>query len=265
MTEHRVSALPYRIGSSVSSVELLLDARTAAESAAVLASRQLTAALRLEEPLVVKGVVPGPVEWESALRFVVEAPSGALGALFVDPSTIGVLADLIMGGRGIADDGPPSALELKLFAERLLEPMGTLIDAVAPGRPAPIALVQRDFDTPARSLVVQMEVACREEELVFWLEVLAHHLSDDTADADATSAEAVCSDVPLEITFKFAPAHLKAHEVARLAPGDVICLEHERDEPVVGVVDGRALVKGRVGTSKQRAAVEVVDLIEGAS
>lgn len=263
--EAQVTARPYRIGSSVTSVELLLDARTAAEGAAVLASRQLAAATRLDQPIAIKGAQPGPAEQGERRKFVLEARSGLLGAALVDSSTIMTLADLVMGGRGVAEDRDPSSLELELFTQRLLEPIATIVDAVAPGRPTPVALVERDYPSPARSIVIEVAVPHGDSELTLSIEVLAHHLADDASDVDPARMEAICNTVPLELTFKYTPVHMPAHEVAQLQPGDVICLDHDVADPVVGEVGGRPMVHGRVGVSRRRAAVEVVDLIEGES
>ena len=72
MEPPRLLASPYHIGASVSSVELLLDARTAAESAAPLARRVLAGALRVDEPLEVMGVTPGPAKVDGAMNAIAE-------------------------------------------------------------------------------------------------------------------------------------------------------------------------------------------------
>lgn len=263
MRESEVEATPYKIGSSVSSVELLLEAQTAAEGAVALASMQLATASRIDGGLEVTGMSPGPADWPEAAKFVVEARSGSLGTLFVENSTIVLLGDLIMGGRGLSEDREPSALELSLFTQRLMEPVAVFMDAMAPGRPHPIALVQRDHLPPARSMVLELALRHGDVSQVLLVEVLAHHVADDLAEVDSTVMEAVCEDVPMELTFTFAPVQLPAREVATLQPGDVICLEHETDDPVTGRVDGKPLVVGRVGTSRRRVAVEVLDLVDG--
>lgn len=261
--EPRIVAAPYRIGSSVSSVELLLDARSAAEEAMAMATRSLAASVRITGELEVTNVSPGPAEFEGALRFVVEARSGALGSLLVQPDAIVTVADLVMGGRGVQEERLPTPLELNLFTERFLEPVGIVLDAVAPRRPEPIALTLRETPASGRSMVVEFTLMHDGRPLVFVLESLAHHLADDQDEVDAERMAQICNEVPLEIAFSFTPIHLPAREVAGLSPGDVICLEHELEQPLVGSVDGKPLVKGRMGTSKRRAAIEVVDLIEG--
>jgi hypothetical protein len=258
----RVNATPYAIGSSVSSVELLLDARTAAEGCAPLVSQQLAASTRIDSPVEVWDVVPGPLVVGDDLQFVAEAQSGALGTLSISPTALVMFVDLIMGGRGIGEDRGPSRLELDLFTARFVEPVGTILDALAPGRPAPVALVHRELPLPPRSLVVTFRSEHREVPVSFKVEVLAHHLADDTAEADFQTMEHVCGDVALDISFTFSPVALTTSEVAALSVGDVICLDHAADQPIVGEVDGLPMVHGRVGTSRQRVAVEVVDLIE---
>ena len=262
MNERRVTASPYRIGSSVSSVELLLEARTAAEGALPLFGQQLSGGTRVSGPFEVTGVVPGPAEWDTAMRFVAEARSGVLGALLVEQATVVQIADLIIGGRGRAEDREPSPLEVELFAGRMLTPVATILDAVAPGRPEPVALIDRDYAAPARSLIVELAVTHGDDTVRALVEVLAHHIADDRGELDSSTMEHICEDVPLEMTFTFTPVHLQAHEVAALQPGDVICLEHGTDKPLLGEVGGQALVTGRVGVSRRHAAIEVVELVE---
>jgi len=263
MTEGQVLASPYKIGSSVSSVELLLQARTAADSAIKLASSQLGAAMRLDNPLVVSGVLPGPAHSGGAIRFVAEAKSGRLGSLLVQASTVAALADVIMGGRGVAGTGEPSTLELDLFAQRFLPSVAVLLDAVAPGRPDAVALIARDAPTEARSVVVELTLELGEQTHDFLLEVLAHHVADGASADESDAAQAVCREVPMELTFRFPPVLLAAGDVASLSPGDVICLEQDLDSSLVGEVGGKALMSARAGTSRQQAAVEVLDLIDG--
>jgi len=263
MAQAPIVASLYKVGSSVSSVELLLDARTAADSVIQLATRRLGATTRLDNPLLVSGVVPGPASTQGAIRFVAEAKSGELGSLLVQAGSVAALADVIMGGRGVADDAPPSALELDLFAQRFLAPVGIVLDAVAPGRPDPVALTHRDAPTAARSIVVQLSLALGEETHEFLLEVLAHHVADASTETENSAAESVCSEVPMELTFRFPAVRLPACEVAALSPGDVICLENRIDGRLVGEVDGKALMSGRAGISGRHAAVQVLDLIEG--
>ncbi len=263
MTQGQVIASPYKVGSSVSSVELLLEARTAADGVVRLATSELGATTRLDNALVVDGVLPGPAPSEGSVRFAVEAKSGQLGSLLVQPSTVSALADVIMGGRGIGDAGEPSALELDLFAQRLLSPVGVLLDAVAPGRPDAIALIPRDAPTAARSLVIQLSLEVGEDQHKFQLEVLAYHVADQSSADESGAAEAVCSEVPMDLAFRFPPVRLPAREVASLLPGDVICMEHDLDGQLIGEVDGKPLMTARAGTSRQHAAVEVLDLMEG--
>lgn len=262
VSDQRVMATPYQIGSGVSSVELLLEARTAAEDVAQAASRQLAAVVPLDAPFVVTNVVPGPAELEDAVRFEAEASTGVLGSLLVQRSTIVVFADLIMGGRGFTGDHEPSKLELDLFADRLVGPVSTFLAAVAGGRPELLSLVKRDTAKPALSTVVELSLEHRETAMLFQVEVLAHHLEDGNSALDASVMAAACGEVPLELTFDFPPVRLPAREVASLVVGDVICLEHSADELVIGRVGGTALVSGRVGRSRRHVAVQVVDVIE---
>lgn len=260
--KHVSRARPYEVGASVSSVELLLDARTAAEGAAALATERLVGQTGIDGPLEVQLAVPGPARWEGARRFAVEARSGLLGALFCQDALISVLADLIMGGRGVSGDEPPSDLEINLFTQRVCGVAGIVLDAVQPGRPEPITLIERDYETPARSVVVEATVTHRDEAHPLKFEVLAHHVADDQQEVDDSRMAEICHEVSLPLSFRYSPITLHASDVAALEPGDVICLEHDIDAPVTGAVGERALLKGAPGRVGRRAGVEIVDLIE---
>ena len=260
--KHAALAHHYEVGSSVSSVELLLDARTAAEGAAPLASRTLVGATGVEGPISIARAIPGPANVPDARRFAIEARSGQLGALFVQNPLINVLADLIMGGRGIASDGTPSELELTLTMDRMLAAVSILIDAVHPGRPEAVSLIERDYGTPARSIVVEGSLQHQGVEHPVILEALAHHVADDNHDVDTGRMAAICDEVSLPVSFRYDAVHLNTTDVAALEPGDVICLEHDSNAPVTGIVGGRALFRGTTGAVGRKAAVEVVDLIE---
>ena len=252
----------YEVGSSVSSVELLLDARTAAEGAAPLASRTLVGATGVEGPLTIARAIPGPAHVPGARRFAIEARSGLLGALFIENPLINVLADLIMGGRGIASEGVPSELELTLTLDRMLPAVSFLIDAVQPGRPEPVSLIERDYGTPARSIVIEGSLLHQGVEHPVIFEALAHHVADDNHEVDTGRMAAICDEVSLPVSFRYDAIHLNTTDVAALEPGDVICLEHDSNAPITGIVGGRALFRGATGAVGRKAAVEVVDLIE---
>ena len=256
------TAQHYEVGSSVSSVELLLDARTAAEGATPHASRKLVGATGVEGPLTIARAVPGPPAVEDARRFAIEARSGQLGALFIQNPLINTLADLIMGGRGLAGEGTPSDLELTLTLDRMLPAVSILIDAVQPGRPEAVSLIERDFGTPARSIVVEASLHHRGVDHPLVLEALAHHVIDDHHQVDTGRMSAICDEVSLPVSFRYDAVHLNTTDVARLEPGDVICLEHDLDAPITGIVGDRPLFRGAPGAVGRRAAVEVVDLIE---
>ena len=252
----------YEVGSSVSSVELLLDARTAAEGAAPLATRSLVAETNVDGPLSITRAVPGPAEMAGARRFAIEARSGLLGAMFCHNQLINVLADLIMGGRGTSSDGEPSELEMTLCLDRMLPAVNVIIDALQPGRPEAIALIERDYGNPARSMVVETTLHHRDVNHPVVFEALAHHVVDDTHEIDTQRMAAICDEVSLPVSFQYSPIQLTARDVAALEPGDVICLDHELDAPVTGLVGGRALFTGATGLAGRRTAIKVVDLIE---
>ncbi len=246
----------------MSSVELLLDARTAAEGVAPLALRALVSETNVDGPLTVTRSVPGPAVAAGNRRFAIEARSGLLGAMFCPNELINVLADLIMGGRGRPSDGEPSELELTLCLDRLLGAANIIVDALQPGRPEAVALIEREYGDPARSIVVETTLRHGGVDYPMIFEALAHHVVDDTHEVDTQRMAAICDEVSLPVSFQYSPVQLNAQDVAALEPGDVICLEHELEAPVTGLVGGRALFTGAPGVSGRRTAVKVVDLIE---
>lgn len=262
MSAPDVTASSYRVGTSVSSVERLLEARTAAEDAIARVGEVFIARTRIDGPVEVVGVSPGPPTAGDAMTFVARTHDAALGSVIVPRATVVQIADLVIGGRGVPDDRMPTPLEIDLFSTRLVEPIGALIDAVAPGRPTIVALDHGELPSPARSLVIELALTHAGASTALVVEVLTHHVPDDDGESDAAAIERVCSDVPVELSVRFTPVQVPAGDIAELRPGDVIRLDHELSKPLVGVVDGRPVVTARVGVSNRRVAIEVVDLVE---
>jgi hypothetical protein len=80
----------------------------------------------------------------------------------------------------------------------------------------------------------------------------------------ATMAKAV-KDVPVELIVGFGPIRVSAAELERIAPGDVIRLDHSLGAPLVANVEGRPMLLVRHGTTGRRLAVEVLEVLDGSA
>ncbi len=61
--------------------------------------------------------------------------------------------------------------------------------------------------------------------------------------------------VPVTVRARLNPTKVRAAELRRLRPGDVVGLDHWEDEPVTAFVDGIPLLEGRLGARGDRAAL----------
>lgn len=258
-----VTKTPYEIGSSVSSVELLLDTRTSVENIIGDVSRSFAQSVNLDGSLEVAQVLPGPAKWTEAMTFVAGSETSPIGNLILEPATVVLIADLVAGGAGRLESREPTELEAQLFSLRMLAPVAYLLDAVAPGRPPADRLEMRPRAPFGRSLLIELTLTHREDSLRVLLETPGTHLDSQVADTDGPTVEALCNEVPLEISFRFDPIQLRAQEVAQLQPGDIVRLDQGPESNVTGEIDGRPVLVGRTGRAQRRAAVQVVELMGG--
>lgn len=253
----------YRIGRPTTPVEQLLEMRTRADQAAPAASAQLSGQIRLDAPIVVTGLAAGPTDADGDLVMAIDSEHGLIGRLLISAGTLNGLADLIMGGRGVPEDRVPTDLEVELVATRMLDSIATISEAVAPSLPAAVALDDRAFDFTGRSTVVSLSVEHRDTAFTFRVDLLDQHVEGGGIAGEDELMEAICGEVPVELNLRFQPTRLPAREIEDLVPGDVICLDHELGAPLIGEVDGRALLLALPGLSRRSVAVQITDLLEG--
>lgn len=65
-------------------------------------------------------------------------------------------------------------------------------------------------------------------------------------------------DLEVELRVQLRPTALPAIELAGLAPGDVLRLDHRVDQPVIGLVEQAEVLLGRAGVRDDRRALEVL-------
>ncbi len=64
-------------------------------------------------------------------------------------------------------------------------------------------------------------------------------------------------DLSVPLAARLRSSDISAADLDDLRPGDVITLDHGVDEPVIGVVEGSALVEGRLGRKGKNMALEI--------
>ncbi len=79
------------------------------------------------------------------------------------------------------------------------------------------------------------------------------------AGAGASPMASCIPATPVDVRVRLRATDVPAAELEYLAAGDVIRLDHKVDEPVLGVVEGRPLVAGRVGRRGRKLALEIAD------
>lgn len=179
------------------------------------------------------------------------------------------LAELLMGGPGDGEDRLPTRFERNLLCRRLSEALLPLWDALglqcaeAPG----LAFIDNPVpELPLSTVAVGIcfSVGERTWELTLALAsaVVDASLGPPPAQNGATMAKAV-KDVPVELAVSFGPIKVSAAELERIAPGDVIRLDHGLGTPLVALVEGRPMLLVRHGTTGRRLAVEVLEVLDG--
>jgi flagellar motor switch protein FliM len=64
-------------------------------------------------------------------------------------------------------------------------------------------------------------------------------------------------EIQVPVTARLRGTDITAAELTDLQPGDVVRLDHRVDEPVLGVVEGSALLEGRLGRKGKNMALEI--------
>jgi flagellar motor switch/type III secretory pathway protein FliN len=192
-----------------------------------------------------------------------------IGTAIVPRVAVTGLSELLMGGPGDGEDRLPTRFERNLLCRRLSEALLPLWDALglqsleAPG----LAFIDNPVpELPLSTVAVGIcfSVGERTWELTLALAsaVVDASLGPPPAQNGATMAKAV-KDVPVELAVGFGPIKVSAADLERIAPGDVIHLDHGLGTPLVAVVEGRPMLLVRHGTTGRRLAVEVLQVLDG--
>ena len=94
----------------------------------------------------------------------------------------------------------------------------------------------------------------RLEDRHLWAE--QNPLNQDSTDSDQPLALLV-PELDIDVAVQLRPVNVGATELSALQPGDVIRLDHRVEEPAYGLVGGEAVLRGRLGSSSRRVAMQV--------
>lgn len=195
--------------------------------------------------------------------------------ILVVPSTLTVaLADTLMGGSGAGateSERPATTLEQRLVFRHLSPALQPLVQAFAAngmtglalGEPETLALPASIGDLVALHLETTLEGVGVRAAMTLALPARALLSGVDLlrfSEPPAATAAAL-AEVEVEISLRLEPATLTAAEVEDLAPGDVVRIEHVVTRPVVGLLDDRPVLHGKLGRRGRRRAVQVTDLL----
>lgn len=204
--------------------------------------------------------------------FVVEhaGPGGRTGpgALVLPDELVVRLAEVLMGGPGLGADRSPTRLEASLVANRLRVALAPVVAGLEETGLGGIHLVPADGDTPPCApdllrAVIELVVGGVEGSMELALPAaLVGGAGQDRSvpEPHPTVADAL-ERVPLTVAIRFEPVELAATDVDGLAVGDVIRLDHPVGRPLVGELDGRAVLRVRPGRRGRRLAVEVEEVL----
>lgn len=190
------------------------------------------------------------------------------GALVLPDELVVRLAEVLMGGPGLGAARPPTRLEASLVANRLTVALAPVVAGLEETGLAGVRLVPADGDAPPCApdlLRAVIELVVGEVEGAMELALPAALLGGaaqerSVPDPHPTVAEAL-ERVPLTVAIRFEPVPLAASDVDNLAVGDVIRLDHPVERPLVGDLDGRAVLRVRPGRRGRRLAVEVEEVL----
>lgn len=192
-----------------------------------------------------------------------------IGAAVIPRNTVTGFAEVLMGGPGDGEDRLPTRFERGLLCRRLGEGLAPLWDGLSLQSTEPPTLTFIDDPLPSLPLsAVAVGVAFSIGERTWELTlVLSSALVDATLAQSRTAPGAsmarAVKDVPVDLVVAFPPIRVPAAELDRIAPGDVIRLDHTVGVPLIGLVEGRPLLVVEHGTSGRRLAVRVLDVLDG--
>lgn len=253
---------PYQVGVASLPPKRLQEIRLAAEQVAREEARGLASFVRRDVAIEVVDVVAGSPSDDDLIPYAVEGQEhDALGRLLFTRGAIVAVADLLMGGLGTAEDRAPTELESQIVAGRMASLAGGLVDVVQ-GECGEVTLVPVGEDSLLLGDQITMRLALvaadERQEMAFAAPIRRPITSTHDLDLVART----CAEVPVTVSVRFQPVTLAATAIASLGVGDVLCLEHDLDQPVVGTVDGQPLLLTRIGRTRHNVAVEIVDLLD---
>ena len=199
-------------------------------------------------------------------------PAGAPpGVAVVSDEDVTGLADVLMGGPGLAAEREPSPLERRLVASRLSQALRPLVDALGPFGVEVVTLTpssQDEAGVNAGLVRLPLELTLGELTaalvLAFPASLFAAAGREPGLAPPLPEVDAALRSVPVTVRVRFAPLRLAADDLDGLAVGDVVRLDHPVEQPLIGEVDGRPLFLAQAGRAGRNVAVEVVEVIEEA-
>ena len=192
------------------------------------------------------------------------------GLLLVPAPTAVALADLALGGTGVWAERPASALEQQLLVQHLVPALRPLADALSDhgvtglhagavsDKPLPVGggevvALALEVDLPTGSPAA-LTLCLPAKSLL-----PADH--EPVAPLPSQATQQVLGDVPVEVALRLTSSTVSAEEVEDLHPGDVIRLDAEALNALIGVLSGQdtdvPVLTAALGRRGRRRAVVV--------
>ena len=195
--------------------------------------------------------------------------------LLVPRSGAVALADLLLGGRGAAEDRRPTALEQQLLVRHVVPALRPLTGALAEHGVEELAAgAPTDDPLPAGTgevIAVLLEADLPSgvtARVVLCLPARSLLPAEPERELPAPGpAQQVLGEVPVDVSMRLPVTVVSAEDLEELAPGDVLRLDPEAVLQLSGVLehaDGeRTVLTAGLGRRGRRRAVVVHDLLRG--
>ncbi len=252
---------------------------------------QLTSRLRVVSSVTLESVemrsydeYVGALPGMTAMVMCNVEPARSTCVLQLTMDTAMVWIDHMLGGpgRSLGIERELTEIEWQLLRDLLQHALGDLTYAFASVCPVDVTLRSVQYNPqfvqavaasePVIIATFALHVADLETTATFMVpaDVLLASLragdAHDTRSADEIAADKAAHaavtenvlDVPVGVQVRFAPLAVPATEVARLAVGDVVSLNHRADTPLDVVVGDVRLATAAIGSSGSRLACLVV-------
>jgi len=85
---------------------------------------------------------------------------------------------------------------------------------------------------------------------------------DDRMLSDRAAIERMLPGVDVPFSVRLQPSRVSFSDLAGLRPGDVLRLDHGVDDPAIGVAGGMPVLRGRIGASRSKLAIEMTDWVD---